>query len=172
MMFQLNARVCDSLMLGGVRPYAFSPFPLLVAAGRKGTTWLNGLLDSDLTPVTFGDVVREDDGFRIISGDTIVRMLCRSLRPAGCIFVTDVDGILDDAGAVMPTIDRSDVKRLSREASSDATGGIAFKASEALRIAAAGTEVAFVSGFRPREFSKALKRLRHHGTLVRVPSRV
>ena len=56
-------------------------------------------------------------------------------------------------------------------ASEDSTGGISAKLREALKIASAGTEVAFVSGFDPDEFSKALKGLDFHGTIVKVPSR-
>lgn len=171
-MFDLNARVCDSLLAGGLRPYTFSPFPLLAAAGNKGVAWLDGLLDAGLTPVTFGDVVQGPDGFRIISGDTISRVLSRSLDAVRCVFVMNVDGILDDDGNVMTSIDEADARRLAeRVSSSDATGGIGLKAREAMKTAASGTEVAFVSGFKPREFSKALKRLGFHGTIVRVPSR-
>jgi len=39
-MFDLNARICDSFMAGGLHPYTFSPFPVLAAAGRKGAKWL------------------------------------------------------------------------------------------------------------------------------------
>ena len=170
-MFDLNAQVCDSLLIGGVRPYTFSPFPLLSAAGSKGVAWVNALLDAGLTPITFGDVVRGPDGFTIISGDTISRLLSRSLKASRCVFVMNVDGILDENGDVMSSIDKASARRLSGQVSSDATGGISLKVREALKMAASGTEVAFVSGFRPREFSKALKGLDFHGTIVKVPSR-
>jgi isopentenyl phosphate kinase len=170
-MFELDARVCESLIAGGVEPYAFSPFPLLAAAGKKGVSWLEEMLRSGLTPVTFGDVVQTKGGFKILSGDTISLALSRSLRASRCIFVMDVDGILDPEGRVIRYVDRGRVRGLLGRRSSDATGGIGFKVSEALRIASSGTEVAFVSGFKPAEFSKALKRLSFHGTIVRVPSR-
>jgi isopentenyl phosphate kinase len=170
-MFDLDARVCDSLLAGGVMPYAFSPFPLLTAAGRRGMGWIDSMLDAGLTPVTFGDVVKGRGGFRILSGDTISLALSKSLGARRCVFVMNVDGILDPAGKVIESLERADVQRLARHASSDATGGVALKVREAMKIAASGTEVAFVSGFRPHEFAKALKRLSFHGTIVRVPSR-
>lgn len=170
-MFDLDARVCDSLLAAGLEPYAFSPYPLLAQAGRKGSAWLRAMLVAGLTPVTFGDVVHSKEGFRIISGDTISLSLCESLGATRCIFVMDVDGILDRDGKVISTLDEEDANRLMGLTSSDATGGIALKVKEALKMAASGTEVAFVSGFRPRELSKALKRVRFHGTIVRVPSR-
>jgi isopentenyl phosphate kinase len=170
-MFDLNARVCGSMITGGLRPYTFSPFPLLTAAGKRGTAWLRDIISAGLTPVTFGDVVRGEAGFRILSGDTISLLLSRSLRARRCVFVMDVDGIMGPDGEVIGALDKRSAGRLDLSASGDATGGIAGKVREALRIASAGTEVAFVSGFRPREFSKALKGLDFHGTIVRVPSR-
>lgn len=170
-MFDLNLRVCASLLSTGMRPYTFSPFPLLRLAGRKGATWLAGLIDSGLTPVTFGDVTRDEGGFRIVSGDTIARELSRSLGAGRCIFVMDVDGIMDAGGALIPALDARGLSRMKVSASSDATGGILLKVKEARRMAAEGTEVAFVSGFRAEEFAKALKRQRFHGTILRVPSR-
>jgi isopentenyl phosphate kinase len=170
-MFDLNARICGSMAAEGLHPYTFSPFPLLTSAGAKGRAWLGQIVSAGLTPVTFGDVVHEDGGFRILSGDTIVRLLSRSLRAARCVFVMDVDGILGPDGAVAREIDRRSAARLEFSASGDATGGIALKVREALKIASGGTEVAFVSGFKPHEFSKALKGLDFYGTIVRVPSR-
>jgi isopentenyl phosphate kinase len=169
-MFDLNLRICDSLSLAGLRPYTFTPFSLLSLARGRGTSWLNGLLDSGLTPVTFGDVVY-DRGFRILSGDTIALELSRSLDAARCVFVMDVDGILDKDGKPIAALNRRTLGEMKAAGVSDATGGIALKVKEAMKIAEGGTEVAFVSGFREEEFAKALKRLRFHGTIVKVPSR-
>jgi isopentenyl phosphate kinase len=197
-MFDLNSFVCASLIAEGVRPYTFSPFSLFSAAGRKGASWLLATLDAGLTPVTFGDVVQEARGFRILSGDTIALALSRSLHASRCVFVMDVDGILDAQGSLIESLTEEEVVALtggmgggaasrtggrvrrgssppspfSSSSHSDATGGISLKVREALKMAASGTEVAFVSGFKPQEFSKALKRLGFHGTIVRVvPSR-
>ena len=169
-MFDLNLRVCDSLIAEGLRPYSFSPFPLLEAAGRAGASWLHGIASSGLTPVTFGDVVLDAGGFRILSGDTIALLLSRLLKPERCIFVMDVEGVMGPRG-VLKTVDERGADALGGVRSGDATGGIAQKVRDALSIAAGGTEVSFVSGFRPTEFSKALKGLRFHGTTVKVPSR-
>ena len=168
---ELNRLVCQSLRAAGLRPYTFSPYPLYSSAGRKGVAWLEGLLESGLAPVTFGDVTREADGFRIISGDTIAMELSGSLRASRCVFVMDVDGIMDSDGRLIEALDPGVLKEMKKSGSSDATGGILLKVREAVRMASAGTEVAFVSGFRAAEFAKALKQQRFHGTLLRVPSR-
>lgn len=170
-MLDLNARVCDSLLSAGVSPYTYSPYPLLSAAGAKGRAWLLELLDRGVTPVTFGDVVLRDDGFRIISGDRISLELSRLVGAERCIFVMDVDGILDREGKVIPSLTPRQAARFRAAAPKDVTGGISMKLREASRIALSGTETGFVSGFRPKEFSKALKRVSFHGTIVRVPPR-
>ena len=170
-MFDLNELVCASLLSSGLRPYTFTPYPLFSDAGKKGVDWLKGLLKSGLTPVTFGDVMHDRDGFRVISGDTIVRDLCSSLKASMCVFVMDVDGILGPDGRLLQSLDNGAMKKLELSGSLDATGGIAFKVKEALTIASSGTEVAFVSGFRPADFAKALKQNRFHGTTIRDPSR-
>lgn len=169
-MLELDLKVCSSLRSAGVTPYTFTPYPLLRSAGRTGLGWLRALLDSGVVPTTFGDVISAREGFVVISGDTIARELARSLSATRCIFVMDVDGILGPGGAVMPTVERSSLASIKRTTTRDATGGVLGKVEEALRIASGGTEVAFVSGFRPEEFAKALKRQPFHGTVVRVPS--
>jgi len=169
-MFDLNLRICDSLIAGGLRPYTFSPFPLLQESGKKGARWLNRMMSAGLSPVTFGDVVSEGRGFRILSGDTISLQLSKLLGAERCIFVMDVDGVIGPEG-LMRTIDEASAESLGLSGADDATGGIVLKVREALKIAAGGTEVAFVSGFKPAEFSKALKGLKFHGTTVKVPSR-
>jgi len=169
-MFDLNSRICDSFMAGGLHPYTFSPFPLLAAAGGRGVQWLEETIEAGLTPITFGDVVNDGTGFKILSGDTIALLLSGMLDAERCVFVMDVDGIMGPDG-LLRSIDRRGAAKLKLPPSKDATGGIALKLKEAFRMASAGTEVAFVSGFRPAEFSKALKGLRFHGTTVKDPSR-
>ena len=169
-MLDLNVRISGSFISEGLRPYTFSPFPLLVASGKRGASWLRRLMAAGMTPVTFGDVVLDREGFTILSGDTIVLRLCGLLDAQRCVFVMDVDGIMGPRG-LLRTIDARSASALRLSESGDATGGIGLKVQEALRIAAGGTEVAFVSGFSPAELSKALKGLNFHGTRVKVPSR-
>jgi isopentenyl phosphate kinase len=170
-MLDLDQRVCAALQAAGLRPYTFTPYPLFSAAGRRGVAWLDGLLDSGLTPVTFGDVIHEEEGFRIISGDTIAKELSASLHASRCVFVMDVEGIMDQHGRLIETLDARALEEMKGSGSSDATGGIALKVREAMTMASAGTEVAFVSGFKAEEFAKALKQQSFHGTILRVPSR-
>lgn len=55
-----------------------------------------GLLSAGQLPVLHGDVVLDASlGCTILSGDTLVAELASALRPAFCVFLTNVDGIFD-----------------------------------------------------------------------------
>ncbi len=164
-MLALDAKVCSSLAKSGLRPYPFAPFSLLDRDG--GPAFVHRLLRGGMTPVTFGDVVHDGTGFTILSGDTICVELAEVLGADLCVMAIDVDGLLDEDGRVIKVFGETALPRLG--GGEDATGGIAMKVKEALRMASAGTEVRFVSGRRPSEFAKALKRVDFHGTTVRVP---
>lgn len=167
-MFNLDAKVCASLSAAGVHPYPFSPFTLLDRDGGAGSSFLERLLRAGTTPVTFGDVVHDGKGFRVLSGDTICVELAEMLGAPRCVMALDVEGVLDERGAVIGVLSEEGEAKIS-PARADATGGIALKIKEAMRMASSGTEVRFVSGLRPAEFSKALKGLKFHGTTVKVP---
>jgi len=165
-MLRLDAKVCASLSAVGMHPYPFSPFTLLEREG--GPSFIERLLLWGATPVTFGDVVHDGKGFRVLSGDTICVELAEMLGAALCVLVLDVDGVLDEKGGVIKVLREGDEVRLS-PSRSDSTGGISLKVEEALRMASTGTEVRLVSGLRPSEFAKALSGVEFFGTSVKVP---
>ena len=165
-MFRLNALVCSSMTAAGLNPYPFAPFNLLTWTKRLARRWISALLEAGLIPLTFGDVVPEGGGFKILSGDTIVFELCRLINPKRCIFALDAEGVYDEHRIVIPTLTIESIGRLKTGRPNDTTGGIGLKLREAARIAALGIPVSFVSGDRPIEFSKSLRGLRFHGTII------
>ncbi len=170
-MLRLDAKVCASLSAAGMHPYPFSPFTLLDRE-EGGRSFIGRLITAGATPVTFGDVVHDGKGFRILSGDTICVELADLLGAARCVMSVDVDGLLDERGEVIKVLGENSTKfsplrKGSRK--SDATGGISLKVREAMRMASSGTEVRLVSGLRPAEFSKALRGVEFHGTTIKVP---
>ncbi len=166
-MYELNSLVCKSLIDSGVSPYVFAPFDLVLQGRKRAIRWLNSLLDSGLTPTTFGDVSSYARGFRVLSGDTMMYEVARMLKPERCIFTLNVDGIHDrSANALIPKISVKKLRQMKVEAGNDATGGIGLKLRVAAKLAATGATVSFVSGFRRKEFSKALNGLSFYGTIV------
>jgi len=168
-MYELNRMVCKTMMEFKLNPYPFSPYDAVSRAGKAPlSAWLKGLLKEGLTPVTFGDVILAPSGFKVISGDVIMQDLAKALSPERCVFALDVDGVYEpNTRVIIPELTPSRIRRMSVPNGDDATGGMKMKLDAAARIAAGGTRVCFVSGYRRNEFSKALRGLDFYGTVVR-----
>jgi isopentenyl phosphate kinase len=168
-MYDLNRLVCKTMMEFKLNPYPFSPFDAIVRGGKASLAqWLRSLLKANLTPVTFGDVVVASRGFRVLSGDLIVEELAKILKPERCVFALDVDGVYEqNTRVIIPELTPSRIRKLSLSAGGDATGGMKLKLEVAAKVASRGPKVAFVSGYRRNEFSKAIRGLDFYGTTVR-----
>jgi isopentenyl phosphate kinase len=167
-MYELTTLVCKTMSESKLNPYPFAPFDAVARAGKTSVSqWLRGLLKAGLTPVTFGDVVLAPRGFKVMSGDVMVQELVKLLKPERCIFALDVDGVYqEDTRLIIPELTPSRIRKMRVSRGDDATGGIRLKLEVAAKVAAAGTKVCFVSGYRRNEFSKALKGLDFYGTVV------
>jgi isopentenyl phosphate kinase len=152
-----------------LNPYPFSPFDAISKAGKVPVAnWLKGLLKEGLTPVTFGDVSLTPGGFKVLSGDVIMQDLAKTLAPDRAVFALDVDGVYEEnTRVIIPEISPSKIRRMNVSVGEDATGGMRLKLEAAAKIAAGGTRVCFVSGYRRNEFSKALRGMDFYGTVVR-----
>lgn len=78
------------------------PVPLHLESTKRGAIpksvadEVQSLLDDGFTPVLHGTLVRDDDvGWRVLSADDILAQLAARLKPASCIFATDVDGLYE-----------------------------------------------------------------------------
>jgi isopentenyl phosphate kinase len=170
-MYDLNALLCKTMMEYKLSPYPFSPFDLLTKTSRNiAASWLRGLVNAGLTPVTFGDVTLTQSGFRIMSGDNIVFELAKMLKPDRCVFAVDVDGVYEwNTRVIIPELSPSKIRRMKVAPGYDATGGMKLKLDVAAKIAAMGSKACFVSGYRRNEFAKSLKGQDFYGTLVANP---
>ena len=169
-MYELNHLVCKTMMEFRLSPYPFSPFDMLTRSKPgAGALWLRGLLKAGLTPLTFGDVSLVNDGFRVLSGDSMVLELARILRPERCVFALDADGVYEEnTRVIIPELSPARIRKMRVSASDDATGGMRTKLDVAAKIASLGTKACFVSGYRRNEFSKAIRGLDFYGTVVKA----
>lgn len=170
---KLNSMVIEALRLRGVQAYWFQPFALYNTGGihEKWKTILTELIQRGISPISFGDVIPTSEGFRIISGDEIVRDLAELLHPARVVFAMDVDGIYRNYRK-----DEYPIEELSIEEAKhltvdpvkiDVTGGLEGKLKEAIRIARMGIDAHFTNGLKKEHLIKALKGKDHEGTLVK-----
>ena len=169
---KLNSMVVDTIQSKGVSIYWFQPYTFSKEnSSEKLAMSFKGLIEKGISPLSFGDVVPTEDGFRIISGDEIVRSLAILLKPSRVVFATDVDGIYRKFGAdrkPMQEIYIEDIEELAfKPVKDDVTGGMEGKLGEALRIAKAGVDVLFTNGLKKERLMKALKGKDPDGTLVK-----
>ncbi|MAH21259.1 MAG: gamma-glutamyl kinase [Thaumarchaeota archaeon] len=174
-MQQLNIEVLTRLEQQGIHTYSFPPIALM--DGRKPSTGnialLKQIVKAGLTPVTYGDVLPSPRGFYILSGDGIVQMITRELRPRRIVFALDVDGIYPNPKAIspnsrpIPVINARNAPQIgTSKVTSDVTGGILAKLRVGLTIAKEGTDVIFASGRKPEVLLKALKGDVEQGTII------
>uniref|UniRef100_A0A383VWQ2 Isopentenyl phosphate kinase n=1 Tax=Tetradesmus obliquus TaxID=3088 RepID=A0A383VWQ2_TETOB len=98
---QLNHAVVSALVDAGVPAVGLSPCGTWSCSGRQlqdaspGIAAVQAALQHGLVPVLHGDCVFDATlGVTILSGDAILRALAAALRPAYCVFLADVAGLL------------------------------------------------------------------------------
>lgn len=167
----LNAEVVASLREKGVA--AIGVHPLHVGLADNGrlvafeSRHLEKMLSLGMVPVIHGDVVMDlSRGACIVSGDQLVRYLAAALDVSRVGLATDVPGVLDGGGRVVPAITRRTVPSLHIGDSkhTDVTGGMRGKIDELLGLADAGTGSDIFHVSRVADF---LAGAAHGGTRVR-----
>src|SRR5437867_10128200 len=98
-MIALNQIIVKSMIMAGLNPYGMPPS--VFATGHKPIAakirQVYAMAKSKVIPVTFGDVVHlERAKYSILSGDALMTMLAKALRPSRVVFATNVDGVYKD----------------------------------------------------------------------------
>jgi len=136
----LNRQVIAALLEVGLLAVPYAPSALCVTRGGRIADFhlapLRHALRHGLLPVVYGDCVwDESQGFSILSGDQLLVYLANQLGARRCAFGTNVDGVLDRAGRVIPRLaygERVDEQRGAQVA--DVTGGMLGKLREIAEI--------------------------------------
>lgn len=169
-MVALDKIVIDAFLEQRLRPYPLPPEVIATCSrvNMRRVREVAKIADAGMIPVTFGDAVWA--GARktfILSGDRIMSMIASVLRPRLCIFALGEDGVYDmPSRRVIPELDAGS-RPWTQSVEMDVTGGMARKLVESARIARAGTDVFIVNGNAPDRIVDAVKRRRHHGTVIR-----
>jgi isopentenyl phosphate kinase len=125
-------------------------------------------------PVTFGDVVHMRGAkYSILSGDVLMTILAKALRPSKVVFATNVDGIYRDVASrelvreVRVAGRRKSIVEFSKASGADVTGGMQRKVTEAFKIASYGMDVLMVNGLVPERIMEAIEGRLQVGTVVK-----
>jgi isopentenyl phosphate kinase len=172
-MMALNQIIVNSMIRAGLNPYGVPPS--LFTAGHKPVAakikQLYEMARSKVTPVTFGDVVHMQGAkYSILSGDAIMTIIAKALRPSRVVFATNVDGIYKDMASrellsEIPAAGRRSIE--FSKVGADVTGGMQRKITEAFKIASYGMDVLMVNGLVPERIADAVKGRLQVGTVVK-----
>ena len=169
-MIQLNKIILDSFAKNKLNPYCLPPTDFM--AGNKPITSkvkeVKKIAESNLVPVTFGDALwYGQKKSYILSGDKIMSILAKTLRPRLSIFVLNVDGLYSDFKTKRLIRDMRDQQASIQDIPMDVTGGMKRKVEEATKISKMGLKVFFVNGNKPQRIVDAIQKNKFEGTVFR-----
>ena len=162
---ELNSMVLDSLNKAGVRALPVHPLSSCLLENGKIVDFqiekLRIMLDRGILPVLHGDVVIDRlKGAAVLSGDRIIPYLATAMNASKIGAGSNVDGVLDNKGAVIKKITPIsfvDIKKqISGAAATDVTGGMLSKVSELIELAKNGISSRIFNASRKGMVSKFL----------------
>lgn len=174
-MITLNQIISNSMIRAGLNPYSIAP-PMFTTGHKAISAKIRELYTiakSKLVPVTFGDVVHTGGrNYSILSGDALMSILAKVLRPSKVIFVTNVDGIYRDLNTKELVTElvakgKADPIKFSQAVGADVTGGMQRKVKEAFKIASFGIDVMLINGLVPERIGQAVSGKLQVGTVIK-----
>ena len=169
-MIDLNKIILDSLLKKGLTPYSLPPTDFMEGNKPipKKVREIEKIAKSGLVPVTFGDALwYGKNKTYILSGDKIMTLVSKILKPRLSIFVLDEDGVYSNLKTKELIYELKNEKPEFSLNSMDVTGGMTRKVEEATKISRMGVNVFFVNGNKPERIVKAVKNRKFEGTLFR-----
>lgn len=169
-MVELNSIVLKSFVESGLNPYCLPPSDFMI--GNKPLTLkvkeIPKIAKTGLIPISYGDAMWfGKNKFYILSGDKIIGILSKLLRPRLVVFVTNVDGVYTDMKSKRLLNEIMGEKPVTSEVSMDVTGGMSRKIKEAFSISKTGIDVFFVNGNFPKRITNAINGKSFEGTIFR-----
>ena len=169
-MIELNKIILDSFIKNKLNPYCLPPTDFVIGnkPNKKKILEIKKIAKSGLIPVTFGDALwYGNKKSYILSGDKIMSMLAKILKPQLSIFVLNEDGIYSDMKTKNLVYEYKNEKIPIKKIQMDVTGGMTRKVTEASNISKMGLKVFFVNGNKPERIVNAIKGKKFEGTLFR-----
>lgn len=175
----LNQLVIKKFVSEKVPVFPFSPGSFIISNTKVySKSYLDPIekaLDLGIVPVVYGDVVLDKKiGFTIFSTEKILSILANEFNKKykiRMIFVTDVDGVLDEKGELIPEITKANFGKLKTGIAGakgvDVTGGMLHKVEEALVLAGnLSIKTQIINGLKSGRLKKAILGDNVEGTLV------
>jgi len=169
-MIDLNKIILDSAVKNRINAYCLPPTDFMNGNKpiKNKILTINEIAKSGLTPVTYGDALwfGQKKSY-ILSGDVIMTMIGKILKPRLSIFVLDVDGVYSNTKSKKLIHDFKKEKPIIRKNKIDVTGGMTRKITEATDMSKSGLKVFFVNGNKPKRILAAVSGKKFEGTMFR-----
>ena len=169
-MIELNKMVIDSLLKNKLNPYSLPPTDFIFAGKPiiKKVKEIEKIAKTNLIPVTYGDALWfGQKKTYILSGDRIMSILAKILKPKLCIFALNEDGLYWDLKSKKVVHELKENLVTITDNKMDVTGGMDRKIKESMKIAKMGIDVFFVNGKKPERILDIIKNEKFIGTKIR-----
>ena len=176
----LNKIVVNELLRQKIPAISFHQSSMLSAKGGKLENIfmesIEGFLNLGMVPVIYGDIVYDkirgshifstEDAFSIL----IDRLVRRGYKTEKVIYLTTVDGLLDNKKKVVEKITYKTAialkKNLFKTEGFDVTGGMKHKVEQALSLARRGIKTYITNGKRKNTLISAVSNTNFRGTII------
>ena len=169
-MIGLNTIILGSAVKNRLNPYCLPPTDFMNGNKpiKNKILAINEIAKSGLTPVTYGDALwfGKKKSY-ILSGDVIMNIIGKILKPRLSIFVLDVDGVYSNTKSKTLIRDFKKEKPIISKNKIDVTGGMTRKITEATNMSKSGLKVFFVNGNKPKRILDAVSGKKFEGTIFR-----
>ena len=166
---ELNTKVLGCMAEKRLHGFSLAPHTVASFSGGKMTGFcpekFEMLLDNDMVPVSFGDVVPDRElTFSICSGDLLMLAIAEHFEPKMAVFVADVDGVFNkdpkefkDA-KLLREISKRNIGRVSAGTrDKDVTGAMRGKLARMTEIAKHCENTIILNGNAEGRLGRALK---------------
>ncbi|MBE43765.1 MAG: gamma-glutamyl kinase [Thaumarchaeota archaeon] len=170
-MVELNSYIVKIMVKNKLNPYSVSPSSLVYGtkSSKNNIDELEQFATNSLIPVTYGDVLHYTGrSYYILSGDVLMTILAKELKPDVVIFTMNVDGVYRDMKNKEIVREIHNMKQIKiDDIPIDVTGGINRKIKEAFKISRMGIDVLMVNGLKPDRIITGLNNKKVKGTIIR-----
>ena len=157
---RLNKIVLKCCKKFGISYDCYSPFEILNSKNVLSELWEYGknTLENGKVLITYGDIVANDKGFKVLSADVSTCFLAQQWEADKIIWVVDKDGVynrnpeLDSSAKLLKKIG-DDYKAEFMTTKIDVTGGIQEKIRQSQKV---GIKAQIINGLVPGNLKKAM----------------
>jgi isopentenyl phosphate kinase len=172
-MEELNSQIVEIFISAGLPAVSMQTSAAFECEKRRirraNLEIIKGFLKIGSIPVLYGDVVVDRlHKICILSGDQIVAYLARYLNPERVVLATNVDGVLNNKGEVIETINSDNAEAVLEGINTDegdVTGGMRGKVEELLELSQQGISSFVINALEKDRVKNALLGKRTKGSL-------